>query len=294
MQRTRNRNPQAAGQRKNNFFQKPRNTPDQIKPEPKSTRASEATGNEFFMKPSVASQKLQDTETTRKPFDKKSWRLQKYSKKYKLDQWENRRKSTVLREYYRQIDPNEKKLDVEKIYQQYDEEESNPEITAEENDNDNNSNADNNPTTSIIDNSSSKSDNNEGNKKRISKGKNAFEKARNQLAKMKGEKRNNNSNADNNPIIDNNDRSAEASNKRMSKGKNAFQKARNQLAKMKDEKRLKKEEFLKKKEEKEEKLKLYKQKRDEKFKRLNKKTKRGQPVMKDRLEMLLEQIQNNM
>ena len=43
--------------------------------------------------------------------------------------------------------------------------------------------------------------------------------------------------------------------------------------------------------EKEEALKKYKEKKMQTYKKLSKKTKKGQPVMKDRLEMLLEKIQ---
>ena len=43
--------------------------------------------------------------------------------------------------------------------------------------------------------------------------------------------------------------------------------------------------------EKEEALKKYKEKRMQTYKKLSRKTKKGQPVMKDRLEMLLEKIQ---
>lgn len=37
----------------------------------------------------------------KKPFDKKTYRLKKYSKKYKLDQWEEHRKKKLLHEYYK-------------------------------------------------------------------------------------------------------------------------------------------------------------------------------------------------
>lgn len=40
-------------------------------------------------------------------------------------------------------------------------------------------------------------------------------------------------------------------------------------------------------------LNKYKQKKTEKYKKLSKKTKKGQPVMKYRLEMLLEKIEKN-
>ncbi|CAH2097560.1 unnamed protein product [Euphydryas editha] len=38
-------------------------------------------------------------EGEKKPFDKKAYRLKKYSKKYKLEKWEEQRKKRMLREY---------------------------------------------------------------------------------------------------------------------------------------------------------------------------------------------------
>ncbi|XP_048484085.1 thyroid transcription factor 1-associated protein 26 [Plutella xylostella] len=42
-------------------------------------------------------------EKVKKPFDKKTYRLKKYSKKYKLDQWEEQRKKKLLHNYYKEI-----------------------------------------------------------------------------------------------------------------------------------------------------------------------------------------------
>lgn len=39
----------------------------------------------------------------KKVFDKKAYRLKKYSKKYKLEQWEEQRKKRLLREYHKDI-----------------------------------------------------------------------------------------------------------------------------------------------------------------------------------------------
>lgn len=39
----------------------------------------------------------------KKPFDKKAYRLKKYSKKYKLEQWEEQRKKRLLCEYHKEI-----------------------------------------------------------------------------------------------------------------------------------------------------------------------------------------------
>lgn len=40
---------------------------------------------------------------TKKPFDKKTYRLKKYSKKYKLEKWEEQRKKKLLHTYYKDI-----------------------------------------------------------------------------------------------------------------------------------------------------------------------------------------------
>ncbi|KAJ0171407.1 hypothetical protein K1T71_012957 [Dendrolimus kikuchii] len=40
----------------------------------------------------------------KKLFDKKTYRLKKYSKKYKLEQWEEQRKKKLLRTYYKEIE----------------------------------------------------------------------------------------------------------------------------------------------------------------------------------------------
>lgn len=54
------------------------------------------------------------------------------------------------------------------------------------------------------------------------------------------------------------------------------------------------EEIIRKKEERNKALKKYKEKKIHAFKALSKKTKKGQPVMKGRIEMLLEKIQESL
>ncbi|XP_003703355.2 uncharacterized protein LOC100878855 [Megachile rotundata] len=76
-----------------------------------------------------------------------------------------------------------------------------------------------------------------------------------------------------------------------SKQKNSFYKAKQEFLRKKDEKRKQKEEALRIKLEREEALKTYKEKKIRTYKKLSKHTKRGQPVMKDRMEILLEKIQ---
>lgn len=52
-----------------------------------------------FMKNRVAPENGQD----KKPFDKKAYRLKKYSKKYKLEQWEEQRKKQLLRNFHKEV-----------------------------------------------------------------------------------------------------------------------------------------------------------------------------------------------
>ncbi|KAG7204408.1 hypothetical protein KM043_004850 [Ampulex compressa] len=146
---------------------------------------------------------------TKKPFDKKRYRLQKYSNKYKINQWEERRKKATIRNFYKELQKEQRDTNGQKISA----------LTA-----------------------------------------NKHEEAKNASPKPKV---------------------------------SAFRKAKEEYLRKKDEKRKKIAEALRTKAEREEALKKYKQKKMQTFKALNKKTKKGQPVMKDRLEMLLEKIQQN-
>lgn len=73
----------------------------------------------------------------------------------------------------------------------------------------------------------------------------------------------------------------------------AFHKAKQEYRRKVDEKKKRIEEAARIKAEREEALKNYKQKKIRNFKVLSKKTKKGQPVMKGRIEMLLERIQQS-
>ena len=75
------------------------------------------------------------------------------------------------------------------------------------------------------------------------------------------------------------------------KHKTAFSKARQQFNEKELKKEKKKEEFLRKQSEKEEAIKKYKEKKAARLKVLNSKTRRGQPVMAGRMELLLAKIQ---
>ncbi|XP_071867486.1 uncharacterized protein [Bombus fervidus] len=142
----------------------------------------------------------------KKPFNKKQYRLQKYSNKYKVDQWEQRRKKAVLRGFYKQIDKDQLQ-NLKKF-------------ASEAND------------------------------------QNGHEKQYRRIS--------------------------------------AFHRAKQEFLDKKNEKRKRVEEASRVKAEREEALKKYKEKRMQTYKQLSRKTRKGQPVMKARLEMLLEKIQQQM
>lgn len=64
--------------------------------EPKNKRQKQFNDNRDGLE-------LNNEEKEKKPFDKKAYRLKKYSKKYKLEQWEEQRKKRLLREYHKEI-----------------------------------------------------------------------------------------------------------------------------------------------------------------------------------------------
>ncbi|KYQ54034.1 Thyroid transcription factor 1-associated protein 26 like protein [Trachymyrmex zeteki] len=140
-----------------------------------------------------------------KKFDKKKYRLQKYSNKYKINQWEERRKKAVLREYYKELKKDQQNSA---------------------------------GTSSNLSNTS----------------KNA-----NETSKLKKS--------------------------------NIFFKTKREYQRKQEEKKNRLENTIRIKEEREEALRKYREKKLQNFKVLSKKTKKGQPVMKGRIEMLLEKIQ---
>lgn len=161
----------------------------------------------------------------KKPFDKKLFRLKKYSKKYKLQQWEEKRKKSLLREYQRSVkNTNEPKLDVAKIYEDHDRAESKTKLDGD-----------------------NESDVNAEYKK---------------LEKVKNKK--------------------------------PFLKPHERYQQIKEEKQKKLEEITRKKIEREEARKRAQKERMERNKKLNQKTKKGQPIMKYRIEMLLEKIEKSL
>ncbi|KAG5873672.1 hypothetical protein JTB14_013338 [Gonioctena quinquepunctata] len=217
----------------NNFF---------VKPSEKSSRKSKRRdgdqSSERNNPKSIEDGSRNEQSTLKKPFDKKKYRLKKYSNKYKLEQWGERRKHAVVQEYYRQIKDDQPHMDVSKIYNDPRNQDSDDEDTINE-ENENNLNA--NITQEEI-----------------------------------------------TPQLD------ATPNERPLKKPKPFQRAQQEFQRLKEEKQKKREEFLNKKAEKEEALKKYRKEKAAKFKKLSRRTKKGQPIMKDRMEMLLEKIQNSM
>lgn len=166
-----------------------------------------------------------DTTGKKKPFDKKLYRLKKYSKKYKLQQWEEKKKQTLLRDYQRSIkNLDEPKLDVAKIYDEDDLDSRETETKTD--------------TGSLHE-------------------------------------------PDSDPA-------------NLTKRKKTFLKPHERYQQIKDEKQKKKEEFLRRKKEREAAIKKAKKERLERNKKLSQKTRKGQPIMKYRIEMLLEKIENSL
>merc|ERR1711915_519824 len=79
--------------------------------------------------------------------------------------------------------------------------------------------------------------------------------------------------------------------KHVPKAKTGLSKAREQFSQKEINRKKKKEEFVRKQAEKAEAIQKYKEKKNVRLKVLNSKTKRGQPVMAGRMELLLAKIQ---
>ncbi|XP_059482204.1 thyroid transcription factor 1-associated protein 26 [Neocloeon triangulifer] len=153
----------------------------------------------------------------KKGFDKKKWRERKFSHKFKVQQFEERRKKKVMRNYYKELKHIQGKP--------------------------------------LLDPAAITSDSDEA--------KNVSSEQQNQHSQ-----------------------------KMPPSGKvSTSQRVRQEFERIRQQKEDKKKELEMKKAEKEQKLLEYKAKKAERFRKLSKKTKKGQPVMKDRLEMLLEKIQ---
>lgn len=156
--------------------------------------------NEIEKKPTFNNDS-KTSKNERNVFDKKKHRLKKYSNKYKVDQWQERRKRAVLRGYYKEI-------------------------------------------------------------------------PKDRCARQKGTE----------TKVETRSRENDTSGPK--KSPSFFDVARKEYER-------KKEETLRVKAEREEALRKYKEKKMQAYKKLSKRTKKGQPVMKDRIELLLQKIQQD-
>lgn len=228
------------GVEKDKFFK--RSQPNQ-----KNNRRS-ADAGENFGKYKKNQQESQTKGENGKTFDKKTYRLKKYSNKYKLDKWEENRRKTVLKKYYKDLksDPqygNYKPFNFdEALSDSGDDDESQP-----------------------------KKSGNEEHFTVQNKTENAVKEDEQKLNYVMHP-----------DIVE-----------RLKQKEKPFWKAKQELNRLKEDKKAKKEAAAKAKEEKAQALAAYKQNKAEKFKKLSKKTRKGQPVMKDRMQMLLENIQKN-
>lgn len=195
-------------------------------------------------------------EESKKPFNKKKWRLQKYSNKYKVEQWAEKRKHAVIKDYRRQVDENAPKLDVGKIYQEYE-----------------------NDIAALQDDGDDQGDQTEAT-------------ASNAAVEMQNAKSENENNVNTNASMKRFSKNAKLGKEDQGKQKKMlFRKERLAFERTKMDREVKKKEALRKQNERDAALKIYKEKKLIKSKKLNQKTKKGQPIMKGRIEMLLEQIQ---
>jgi len=152
----------------------------------------------------------------KKPFDKAAWRQKKYSHGHKVEQWRDKQKMSMARNYHKMIKKDEKKA-----------------------------------------------------------------------AYMKGGKKEN-------PNLEPIGEKKSLVDKKEDlnvKPKSGFNRAKKKYEEKIVIKQNKQEEFLQRQKDKEEAIKKYKEKKALKMKALTAKTKRGQPVMAGRIELLLEQIQ---
>lgn len=140
---TRNKNIRNSNKKKNRNFAKSNNISEAEvvgkKYENKNVVNDVQRHNRLSVKTGNKSIKDVVSGVSKKPFDKKKYRLQKYSNKYKVEKWEDERKKAVLREYYRSL-KDEPKVDVSQIYKNYD---SDPEVSTVNIENENNLNNDN-------------------------------------------------------------------------------------------------------------------------------------------------------
>lgn len=220
-------------------------------------------------------------EKTNKPkedkpfFNKKNYRIKKYSNKYKLDKWENQRRKDVLKKYYKDVkkDPMAGKYTAfnfdkaEDIGTDTEDEDGIKEDKADNEENDNQQEK-----------VSSKAGASGDNKIHYVLHPDLLEKA----------KKNQQSNQKPGPV------KSKIEDRLDKHGKvQPFWKVKQEMQRLRDEKVARKEYFNTAAKEREEAIAKYKLKKADKFKKLSKKTKTGQPLMRDRMQMLLESIQKS-
>ncbi|XP_044744874.1 thyroid transcription factor 1-associated protein 26 homolog [Coccinella septempunctata] len=217
------------GNRKDSFFVKPKITGEnksRVVMQKNKSEGTNSTNRKQFFEDS-------QEETSKRPFDKKQWRLKKYSNKYKVDKWKETRKKEILNQYHKVAKKIDNKgLDIQKIYERYDKEDSDLDEM--------------NPVNSFTVKTSQ-------------------------------------------PETAPHDEGI--SEKPKSPKKLGKTSRKTKLQEIEEEKERRRQEYLKKQAEREEALKLMRKKKAERYRRLNKRTKKGQPIMKDRMEMLYEQVQ---
>lgn len=102
--------------KKDDFFVKPsvaqkiREERERVKQEKRQHKTNHKFSNNTKYAPKTEA-------AVKKPFDKKQWRLQKYSKKHKIEEWEEKRRKFMTRRYNKEL-KKQPKFDVNKIYEE--------------------------------------------------------------------------------------------------------------------------------------------------------------------------------
>lgn len=206
------------------------------------------TRRELCMKMSKEPKQSRGGSDKNKSFDKKTFRFKKYSHKYKVDKWEDKRKKQVLKTYYKDLKNDAdygkyKPFDFDKYARNSsDEDDISKEKAVDVPD------SLNQPTVNYV---------------------------------MHPR------------LLENFKKHNKVSDAHTSDSKKIqpFWKVKQEMQRIKEEKMKRKQEYLESKKQREEALEKYKKKKADKFKKLSKKNRRGQPVMKDRMNLLLEKIQ---
>lgn len=220
-------------------------------------------------------------EKTHKPkddkpfFDKKNYRIKKYSNKYKLDKWENQRRKDVLKKYYKDV----KKDPMAGKYTPFNFDKAAEIGTDTEDEDGDKEGKDDEDKDNQTEEVSPKAGTSGENKIHYVLHPDLLEKAKkNQQSNSKP------SGPVKSKIEDRLDKHGKVQ---------PFWKVKQEMQRLRDEKVARKEYFNVAAKEREEAIAKYKLKKADKFKKLSKKTKTGQPLMRDRMQMLLESIQKS-